>query len=135
MSATIEEVRESFKTQRKAITDLDAVLAVERKALKLRAFKERRPLSTAEVGRRKEIAATRMELADSLQELSLDILERLENASDVNTLLNELKAINQGLEDDLDRLGVIEKYADLAANVAAALASAAKTLAAFRPTP
>ena len=61
-------------------------------------------------------------------------MEQLDDASDVDALLSEIGAINQELEDDLDRLKIIEKYAQLAANVTAALAKAAKTLAAFRPS-
>lgn len=134
MAPTIETVREAFKAMRAAIAELDDALADERRQLKLRAFRDRRPLTPAEIQRRKEIAATRLELAEALSELGLNTLEALDNASDVDDLLNEINAVNQQLEDDLEHLKTIEGYAEVAANVAEMLSRAVTALTQLRPT-
>ncbi|MEM7221928.1 MAG: hypothetical protein AAF495_03050 [Pseudomonadota bacterium] len=135
MPETIEEIRTTFQTTRDAIAQLDGELAAERKAIKVAAFRAGRPLTADEVARRKQIAATRLELAEALQELSLNTLDALDSAPEVAALVNEINAINQQLTDDLNHLKQIEKFAETAAKVAEMLAEAAKVVASLRPTP
>ena len=134
MPETIATVRATFQKKRDALTALDDELARERKELKNRAFEENRPMTPGEMRRRKEIAATRMEIADALIELGIDTLDRLNNASDLDYLLRELGVVNQQLTDDLNHLETIERYAQKASDVAALLAQAATALKDLRPT-
>lgn len=106
---TIAEVKESFETELHAFFALDQVLAAERSALKRKAFVEGRKLTAEEVKRRKEIAATRGELAEAMETLALDTVDALESASDVDNLLANIGAVNQQLQDDLDRLKQFEE--------------------------
>ncbi|NKC12083.1 MAG: hypothetical protein GKR94_07730 [Gammaproteobacteria bacterium] len=106
---TIAQVKESFETELHAIFALDQALAAERSALKRKAFVEGKQLTPEEVKRRKEIAATRGELAEAMEALALDTVDALENASDVDDLLASISAVNQQLEDDLERLKAIEE--------------------------
>lgn len=127
--ATIAEVRNSFETALAAIEELDQTLAAETKRIRGQAFDEGRALNGAEVNRRKSIAATRMELADALEDLGLGTIDALENADDIDSLINVINATNQQLEDDLDHLKIMVEYAVTAAKVADGLAKAATQLA------
>lgn len=120
---TIAEVKASFEDQLQAIFVLDQTLSAERSALKRKAFAEGRPLTADEVKRRKEIAATRGELAEAMEVLALDTVDALENSSDVDKLLSNINAVNQQLKDDLDRLKKIEENAAKVEAVAKGLAS------------
>lgn len=132
--ATITEVMESFTQARTSIAALDQALADERSNLKLTAFHEGRPLTPTEVARRKEIAATRQELAESVQTLAMETIDALESASDVDGLLQEINAINQQLEDDLAHLNTIVEFAEKAGKVASGLAKITEKLIALRPS-
>lgn len=127
--ATIAEVRNSFETALAAIEELDQTLAAETKRIRGQAFDEGRALNDAEVNRRKSIAATRMELADALEDLGLGTIDALKNADDIDSLINVINATNQQLEDDLDHLKIMVEYAVTAAKVADGLAKAATQLA------
>ena len=109
-------------------------LAAERRELKLTAFNERRDLTAGEIARRKEIGATRSELADALEDLALETLDRLDNASDLDALLLKIAAINDGLTDDLEHLRTIAGYAELAAKILAGFATAVDKLTELRPS-
>ena len=119
---TIAEVKASFEEQLQTIFALDQTLAAKRSALKRKAFAEGRQLTDDEVKRRKEIAATRGELAEAIEALALDTVDALENASDVDKLLSNIKIVNQQLKDDLDRLKQIEENAAKAEAIAKGMA-------------
>jgi hypothetical protein len=125
---TIAEVKETFETELQAIFFLDQTLAEERSAIKMKAFAEDRPLTDEEVSRRKEIAATRGELAEAMEALALDTVNALENASDVDDLLSNIKAVNQQLKDDLDRFKQLEETAAKAEAVAKGMAGVIEKL-------
>ena len=118
---TIAEVKEAFEAELYAIFSLDQTLAEERSAIKRKAFVEGRPLTADEVERRKEIVATRGELAEAMEVLGLDTVNALENASDVDALLDSIGVVNQQLADDLERLKQIEEKAKKAEAVAKGL--------------
>ena len=132
--ATIAEVKKAFQDARASIADLDQKLAAERKKIKVTAFRAGRPLTAAEIARRKEIAATRLELAEALQVLALKTIRSLEIAEDVDDLIREIGAVNQQLEDDLARLGEVASHAATAARVVEGLAKLAAKLAELRPS-
>lgn len=125
---TITELRDAFEAELHAIFSLDQTLAEERSAIKRKAFEEGRPLTAGEVERRKEIAATRGELAEAMEVLGLDTVDALEEASDVDKLLSSIGAVNQQLEDDLERLKKLEEKAKKAEAVAKGLAEVTSKL-------
>lgn len=88
-----------------------------------------RLVNAAEKKRRKEIGATRHELADAMIVLSLVTLSRLRNSADVENLNKEMARINDQLKDDLEHLQDLEGYAETAAKVANGLASAVEKVA------
>lgn len=130
--ATIAEVKASFETALQDIFLLDQTLAAERSALNRKAFAEGRPLTAREIERRKEIAATRGELAEAIEALALDTVAALENASDVDVLIARISAVNQNLQDDLDRLKKIEDRVAKVEAVANGLASVVGKLFDFK---
>ena len=134
MPETIETVRAAFQVQRDAITTLDATLAQESNNLEVDAVDQGRDLTPAEESRLDQIAVTRTETAKALGKLALDTLEALDNASDLNDLLDEIKAVNNELEDHLEHLKTIERYAEVVANVVAIAEKAVTTLAELRPS-
>jgi len=125
---TIAEVKESFENELQAIFSLDQALAEERSALRRVAFAEGRPLTDEEVQRRKEIVATRGELAEAMEALGLDTVNALENASDVDSLLSKIALVNQQLEDDLDRLRQLEEKVAKVEAVASGMAQVINNL-------
>lgn len=132
--ATIEEVRAEFEARRLDISALDQALAEERKEIRRAAFHAGRSLTPDEIVRRKEIAATRLELAELLQTLSFSTIDALENAEDLDDLLHEINSVNQQLDDDLNRLRSLVAHAETAARVADGIAQAVAKLAELRPT-
>ena len=132
--ATIEEVRAAFDAGRAEISALDQALAAERTAIRRAAFHAGRPLTPEEIARRKEIAAARFELAESLEALALSTIDALENAEDLDDLLHAINSVNQQIDDDLARLQDLVDHAEAAAKVADGIAKAAEKLAQFRPT-
>jgi hypothetical protein len=116
--ATIKEIKQSFETELLAIFSLDQSLAEERSAIKRLAFAQGRALTATEVQRLKQIAATRGELAEAIEDLGLDTVNALESVSDIDLLLSKIGIINQQLKDDLDHLKTIEDKAAKAQVVA-----------------
>lgn len=134
MPETIATVRAAYQVQRNAITSLDAALARESNKLEIDAVDQGRDLTAADESRLDQISATRTGLAKSLGKLALETLEALDNASDLNELLDEIKAVNNELEDHLEHLKTIEEYAEVVANVVAMAEKAVSTLAKLRPS-
>ena len=130
--ATIATVSKEFLARRAEIDALDQGLDQERRAMEIAAFDAGRDLTDTEKQRRKEIGATRQELAEALRVLALTTLERLNDADDVAALNNEIARINEMLKDDLEHLKKIEEHAKTAAKVLAGLASVAKKVANFK---
>ena len=120
---TVSEVREHFERQRQKIADLDQSLANERSELKRKAFEEGRALTDDELKRRREIVVERERWAKAMEGLALETVAALENASDVDTLLKKINALNQQLRGDLERLQEVEAHAARAEAVAKGLAS------------
>lgn len=134
MTETIEDVQAAFQVQRDTITALDAALAKESKKLEVDAFQQNRDLTEAEESRLEKISATRRKLAKALSKLGLDTIDALNKASDLDELLDEIKAVNKQLGDDLKHLETIERYAEIVANVAAMAEKAVTILAKLRPS-
>ena len=131
--ATINEVRATFDAARAEISALDQALAAERTTIRRAAFHEGRPLTHAEIARRKEIAATRTKLAEALEALALSTIDALENADDLDNLLHSINSVNQQIDDDLARLTGLVDYAETAAKVVEGIAKSVEKLSEFRP--
>jgi len=123
---TIKEVSEDFLRVRSEIDALDQELAKERRAIQNKAINNGRLMSNLEKTRRKDIGATRQELAEALEVISLVTLERLNGSGGLCYLNQEIERLNDMLMDDLGRLKKIEEYADKTAKVVSGLARAAK---------
>lgn len=131
---TIDEVRATFDAGRAGISALDQALAAERTTIRREAFHAGRQLTPEEIARRKEIGATRTELAEALEVLALSTIDELENAEDLDNLLHSINSVNQQLDDDLAGLQGLVDYAEAAATVAESIAEAVEKLAALRPS-
>ena len=127
--ATVKQVNAAFERALNDIASLDRALAAERKALKLKAFQAGRDMTASEIKRRKTIAATRLELSEALADLAVGTIDALDNADDVKALLQEVKATNQQLADDLASLKKKAAYAAKVAKVTSSLADAAEKIA------
>ena len=134
MPETTANVRAWFHRQRNALTALDDELAEERRQLKDKAFDEDREMTTEEVSRRQQIAATRATIARALVNLGMNSVTRLDNAPDLDNILDALGAVNQELGADLNHLATIERYAQKAADIIALLAQSATSLNQLRAT-
>lgn len=125
----LDDIREDFLTRRAEIDALDQALASERRAIQDNAADDGRLMNAEEKQRRKDIGATRQELAEALEALALATLDRLNNNGEIAALNSELERVNQMLEDDLENLKQKEEYAEAAAKVMAGLATAAAKVA------
>lgn len=123
--ATVKQVNAAFEKALNDLAVLDRMLAAERKALKLKAFRAGRDMTPAEIKRRKVIAATRLELAEALSDLAIGTIDTLDNAVNVKALLQEIRATNQQLADDLAGLKKKAAYTAKVAKVTGSLADAA----------
>lgn len=126
---TIDNILSDFRALRSNLRALDDELDQERREIRLQAFKEGRAETADEKARRKEIAATRLETADALQALSLETIQALDSAEELQSLIQSLNLINEGLKDDLARLRALERYAELAAKAADGLSKGLEKLA------
>ena len=121
------------------IADADAaraeLAALERAAqdeiddIDLSAFQNDRELTAEEIGRCKELRATQAEVREDFRILAFVTVRRLDRSDDVQQLLRQLTLINAGLDDDMQRLRELERYAAIAAKVTEALAKVTEKLA------
>ncbi len=126
---TIQEVRDAFNEAIDAIDALDRDLAAERRKIKMSG----RPVdrTDAQNARLAEIIENRKALGEAKEDLIMETLAAYENASDLDALLEEINASNTGARDTLDHLKTMADYAEKAAKVASAVATAATKLADF----
>ena len=127
---TAAQIIAQAKAARAELAKLESDLQEEIDGLDFSAFKEKRNLTAAEFKQRKSRRATQAEIREAFKILAFVTAQRLDNSDEVARLSHQMKTINGGLKDDLDRLKKIEKYAQIAAKVADALAKAAAKLAA-----
>lgn len=110
-------VSEAMKT-RSALTDLDHAIQEEIDEIVLTAARERRALSDDDKARRKALRADQVEIQDVFKVLAFVTLPRLDASSDVAKLKNKLESVKDELDDDINRLKGIARYAEIAAKVA-----------------
>lgn len=114
---------------RQRLAELEHKLQSEIDAIDFGAFREERELTPDERTRRKETRATLAEVREAFTILAYVTLQRLDNSDELRQLRKNIDSINVGLDDDLDHLKTVEKYAGTAAKVADALARVAEKLA------
>ena len=133
--SNINEIRALFDDARATIATLDQELAAERSTIRKTAFLDGRPLTPDEITRRKELAATRTELADALETLAESTINSIETDEGLKDVIHAVQSVNLQLEDDLDRLRKVERHAQNAASVAAGLTRVVDLLVSLhRPT-
>lgn len=110
-------VNEAMKT-RSALTDLDHAIQEEIDEIVLTAARERRALSDDDKARRKALRADQVEIQDAFKVLAFVTLSRLDASADVAELKNKLDSVKDELDDDINRLKNIARYAKIAAKVA-----------------
>lgn len=121
-SPTVADIIADANAGRQALADMERQLQEEIDEIDFTAFKEGRELTAAEIERRKERRATQGEIRDGFTVLAFVTAQRLDSAVEVQQLLRQMQVINAGLEDDLNRLRKVAKFAKIAAQVTSALA-------------
>jgi hypothetical protein len=127
--AAAAQIKAEAEKARQEIRRLDNQIHEEVAALEFAAFSEDRQPTAAELKRQGELEAAQKELLKQLKILGFVTASKLDNSDDVARLLERMQAVNIGLEDDLDRLKKIERFAKIAAQVADAIAKVAERLA------
>ena len=127
---TVAQIIAQAKAARGELAKLERELQEGIDGIDFLAFEKDRDLTAAELKRRKALRATQAEIREAFKILAFVTAQRLDNTNEVARLHRQMKAVNGGLKDDLERLKKIEKYARIAAKVADALAKAAAKLAA-----
>ncbi len=110
-------VSEAMQT-RAELASLDHALQEEIDEIVTTAARERRRLSADEKARRKALRADQVEFGDLFRELAFVTLARLDASEEVANLKGKLDSVIEDLGDDLDQLGRIARYAEIAARVA-----------------
>lgn len=126
---TFKKVVADTDAARDALAVLERELQEGIDAIDFEAFKAGRPLTAGELERRRELRATQGEVRDGFKVLAFVTAQRLDETAEVSQLLRQMEIVNAGLEDDLEKLGKLKKYAEIAAKVADTLAKAAANLA------
>lgn len=132
---TIAEISIAFDTALEKITALDESLAVQSEALEQKAFEEQRDLTPEENAKYDAIATAREKLGDALEKLALVTIDGLEQASDFDTQIGKINAINEELTEALEHLNTLVEVAEKTAVIATGLATVAEKLLALRPSP
>ena len=129
--ASIETILSGAKAARRNLADLEAELQEEIDEIRFNAFVKRRKMTAKERATRNERRAQLSEARDAYVALTFVTLQRLNQSEEVIHLTRKMSEINKGLEDDLETLQKIERYAATAAKVSGGLARIAKRVAAI----
>ena len=127
---TVAQIIAQAKAARAELAKLEHDLQEEIDDIDFQAFRKGRDLTAAELKRRKARRTAQAEVREGFKLLAFVTAQRLDDTDEVARLHRQMKAVNGGLKDDLEKLKKIEKYAKIAAKVADALAKAAAKVAA-----
>lgn len=128
---TAAEVVAEANNARRQLATLEQQLQEEIDEIDFTAFRAGRPPTAAEIARRRELRTTQGEVRDQFKVLAFVTARRLDETDEVSFLLREMHNINVGLQDDFERLQRLQRYAQVAAEVADAVAKATAKLAAI----
>jgi hypothetical protein len=126
---TVAEVVADANTTRQSLATLEHDLQDGIDAIDFAAFNEQRDLTAKEITQRRKLRATQAEVRDSFRILAFVTAQRLDDTDEVTQLLRQIQVVNAGLDDDLERLQKVAKFATTAAEVADGLAKVAADLA------
>lgn len=126
---TADQVMADANDARQKLSDLEHKLQVGIDEIVFAAFKAGRPLSDADINKRKELRTAQMEVRDQFNVLGFVTMDRLDDTAEVSQLLHQMHTINVGLQDDFARLKEIERYSAIIAQVVDAIAKATEKLA------
>lgn len=127
---TVAEVVADANAARADLAALERELQEGIDEIDLAAFHEGRDRTPAELATRKELRASLAEVREGFIVLAFVTARRLDDTAEVERLIRKMNDVNAGLEDDLERLKKLEKYAAIAARVADTIARVAEKLAA-----
>lgn len=127
--AKIDKIIAAAKSARRNLADLEANLQEEIDEIRFNAFLAKRKMTDEEIKIRNERRAQKSEARDAFVELTFVTLQRLNQSEEVANLTLRLGQITQDLEDDLETLKKIERYAATAARISKGLANIAKNVA------
>ena len=126
---TVDEIVASVETAHSELGKLERELQVEIDEIRISAARASQSLTPEELRRLKELRAEKAEARQVLSDLVFFTLIRLNESDEIAELQRKMDGINGALRDDLEDLKRIERYAEIAAKVADALAKATEKLA------
>jgi hypothetical protein len=129
MTPELQAIIDEGADARNQLVQLDDTIEQEIQSLRKRAFDERRDLTQDEQARRETLLNAQSDARDALALLAFDRLKRIDQSAELKKLNDEMRRVNSGLQDDLDKLKTIEKTAAQAAKIADTVAKVAAALA------
>lgn len=126
---TANEVLAQANAARRDLGDLERELQEEIDEIDFRVFQERRDPTPDERALRKARRAAQAEVRAASTELVFVTLRRLSESDEVARLQRKMSEINSGIDDDLNHLGDVARYAATAAKVADGIAKVVDKLA------
>lgn len=125
----VDEIVASVETAHGELGKLERELQKEIDEIRISAARAGRSPNPEELMRLKELRAEKAEARQVLADLVFFNLIRLNESDEITELQRKMDGINNALRDDLEDLKRIERYAEIAAKVADALAKATEKLA------
>ena len=125
----VDEIVSSVETAHGELGKLERELQKEIDEIRISAARAGRSPNPEELMRLKELRAEKAEARQVLADLVFFNLIRLNESDEITELQRKMDGINSALRDDLEDLKRIERYAEIAAKVADALAKATEKLA------
>lgn len=126
---TIDEIIAASKEARRKLAELEQELQDEINEINFTAFIAEREVTAEEGARRKARRATQLEVREAYVSLAYETLKELDESPEIARLQAKMANINSGLQDDLDHLKAIERYAGTVAKVVEEFAKIAEKAA------
>lgn len=125
---TVQQILSAAKVARNELGKLNGELQNEITALDAKVRKERRKHTNGEKAERTELRAAQMEISEAVKLLTFVTLQSLDESDEVKFLQKKMKEVNSIIDDDLERLGKLDRYTKIAANVVDAVAKVTERL-------
>jgi len=126
---TVDEIVADANAARQVLAEMERDLQEGIDTIDFKAFQAGRELTAKELDQRKKLRATLGEVRDGFRVLAFVTAQRLDDSAEAEQLARQMQIINAGLKDDLARLKKVEKFAEIAAQVADGLAKVVARLA------
>ena len=134
-SSEIETILSASKVAHDALVQLDKELEERISAMDRLAFARGRKRNgppayePGETAQRKRLRTSQSEVADGIIVLAAVTAAELSSSKTVARLREKMQTVNAGLQDDLNRLKMVENFSELAARVATSVEKAVADLA------